>query len=257
MSIIVPAGNKNVEWSPKEETLVKTASVQVGGIQEEVNPLYEAAKIYIDAASDCCKECKKPKGLCECKKDEKPDVNKEDGKVPGVCDGTGPSWADKDTKSDVKSDVKSDSGAVVEVATPEGEKAEGDAKTDIAVAVDKIEEAVVELKDAAQISDAAEEAEIEIEIEDEPTGDVDKVDAGISEIPGKDVSQSEIIVESTPDPLCAEKKVKMDKSASTGEEFCKFAKLTPANRKKLSDYWVNMLGFPKDYVSLMVKDYEK
>ena len=41
------------------------------------------------------------------------------------------------------------------------------------------------------------------------------------------------------------------------EEFCKYAKLSPQNRAKLADYWVNMLGYPKDYVSLMTKDYEK
>jgi hypothetical protein len=33
--------------------------------------------------------------------------------------------------------------------------------------------------------------------------------------------------------------------------------LSKANRAKLSDYWTNMLGFPKDYVALMTKDYEK
>ena len=123
-------------------------------------------------------------------------------------------------------------------------------------------EVVVELKDAVGKSEVAEEKEIEIEIEED--GDKPKLEfevgekSVVPEIPGKDVSQSEIIVESKPDCGCmAKKEVKLEKSAATEEEFCRFAKLSPANRKKLGDYWKNMLGFPKDYVDLMVKDYEK
>ena len=248
MSIIVPAGNKNVEWSPKEEPMVKTASTATD-VKEEVSPLYEAAKTFIEA-SERCKDCNKPKGLCECKKEE------PKAELPNAA-------------------CADDKAPIVEIETPEGEKAEGDAKEKIEVALDKLEEVVVDLKDAVQQSDVAEEAEIEIEVEDN----------NMPEIPGKDVSQSDIIVESTPACACAEtkkevkeakkedknekkedkkeekkeekKEVVMDKSAATEEEFCKFAKLTPANRQKLAKYWKDALGYPADYVSLMVKDYEK
>jgi len=54
----------------------------------------------------------------------------------------------------------------------------------------------------------------------------------------------------------AEAEAGMDKSASANE-FCKFGKLSPQNRKKVAEYWKNALGYPADYVSLMVKDYEK
>ena len=140
-------------------------------------------------------------------------------------------------------------------------------------AVEKIDAAVVELKDAAQISDKAEEKEIEIEVEKVP-----EVKEVALDIPGKEISNNEIIVESTPDHTCscaakaksdaksdsassdaksdAKSDIKMDKSASSSEEFCRFAMLSKANKKKIADYWT-MLGFPKDYVALMTKHYEK
>lgn len=252
MSIIVPAGNKKINWSSKEEMLVKTASTEIPEVKEEVNALYEAAKTFV-AASECCKECKKPKNFCECKKEEskeekKDEVKKEAGCIDGKPVENKP-VENKPAEVSDKSVAKDDSAAILEVETPAGEKVEECAKEKIEVAVDKLEEVVVDLKDAVQKTDVAEEAEVEIEIED------DKAPS----IPGEEVSNSEIIVESTPACACAntKKEVVMDKAASTEEEFCRFAKLSPANKKKLGDYWTNMLGFPKDYVSLMVKDYEK
>lgn len=280
MSIIVPAGNKNVDWSPKEEEkLVKTASakdIKAVDVKEEVNYLYEAAKSFIEA-SDKCKECNKPKNLCECKKEEK--ETKQAGIIPGVPDGTGPHGmgpekgrgkgpcgkGGKDDKKDDKETSKDDKKDVIEVDIPEEGNCEDDLPfvvepvaekaseaTKMESAVDKIEEAVIELKEVVQEEkgETEEVAEVEFEVGDDKA----------PEIPGEEISNNEIIVESTPDVnACAKTKkdVAMDKSASTEEEFCRFAKLSPENRKKLANYWVNMLGFPKDYVGLMVKDYEK
>ena len=260
MSIIVPAGNKKVDWSPKEETMVKTASTGAE-VKEEVNALYEAAKSYVEAKAAMCKECKKPMNLCSCDKSD----------------------AKSDAKSDVKSDAKAEVKADVKTAGSSEVKPDSAVKSDSAssdstcglpppadvvtepvaeevgevskmeAAVEKIDEAVVELKEVVQEEkgETGEATEVEFEVSD------DKV----TDIPGKGISDSEIIVESTPALPCAcadtKKEVTMDKAAATEEEFCRFAKLSPANRKKLGDYWVNMLGFPKDYVSLMVKDYEK
>lgn len=246
MSIIVPAGNKNVAWSPKEEEkLQKTAAVGAE-IKEDVNPLYEAAKEFVKSAAGMCDKCNKPKNFCKCEKsDAKSDTKSE------VVDAGFDSAISSDEKS--SDDEKS---AIIEVESPAGEAAEEAGKGKIEEAVSKIEEAVTEIKDAAEIAGAAEEAEIEIEVDSVPD----------SEIPGKEISDSEIIVKSEPNmDACAcaakassdAKEVAMDKSAAAEEEFCKFAKLSSANRKKLADYWVNMLGFPKDYVSLMTKDYEK
>ena len=46
MSMITPAGHKNVDWAPKDGSLQKTASTEG---KEDVNPLYEAAKNYLQA----------------------------------------------------------------------------------------------------------------------------------------------------------------------------------------------------------------
>lgn len=235
MSIIVPAGNKNIAWSPKdEENLVKTASS--GSTSKETNPLYEAAKKFMATASDSCVECNKPMNLCEC-----------------LCD---------DSNAKEVSDVKVDDNSIVEVETKESEKMEETSKEAIKESVDKLEEVVTDLKDAVQKSDVAEESEIEIEICDDEAKDeeVNEVEIEIeddkeddkkeeTEVPGKDTSKEEIIVES--------EEPKMDKSAATDDEFCRFAKLSPENKKKLTSYWVNMLNYPKDYVALMTKDYEK
>ena len=67
MSIIMPAGNKKMEWSPKDETVVKTASVG-SEVKEEGNALYEAA-LSVTAGKKCekcggklCAECGKDPG---------------------------------------------------------------------------------------------------------------------------------------------------------------------------------------------------
>ena len=263
MSMIVPAGNMKIEWSPKDTNLVKTASTEV---KEEVNAVYEAAKLHL-ANSECCKECKAPKNFCKCEKaksDAKSDAKSSSTKTAGISDMNKAKSDSSDAKSDVgfeTSDKASDSvsdatsdSAIIEVESPVGEKAEGDSKGCIEVAVEKIEEGVAELKDAAQISEVSEE--IEIEVEAVPEAPVAKEVA--LDIPGKEISNNEIIVESTPEHTCScasKTKVTMDKSASS-EEFCRFAMLSKANKQKIKNYWT-MLGFPKDYVDLMTKDYEK
>jgi len=50
MTIVVPAGNKKVDWVPSENKLQKTASTEeIQDVQEESNPLYEAAKSFLAA----------------------------------------------------------------------------------------------------------------------------------------------------------------------------------------------------------------
>ena len=244
MSMIVPAGNKNVSWSPKAEVLTKVASTDAVA-QEEVNPLYEAAKKYAESlgiATENCEKCSKTP--CEC------------------------------------SEVAPSEVTSIEV-TPT------DKKEVVEVAVQKIEEAVGELKDAV-----CDEVEIDIDI-----GEPNEVSEVEIEIPGEKVNGGEIIVESEPKCACAtasanpfaaksdaksdsassdtkgssdaksdtsssDKKeakteIVMEKSANAEEKFVKLSMLSKENRKKLMDYWVNMEQFPKDYVALMVKDYEK
>ncbi len=286
--MIVPAGNKNVEWSPKETVLTKTASAGAE-VQEEVNPLYEAAKKYAESTR-VCEKCHKPGALCECAKSS--------------------SKGSSDVKSaacmaDEVAVVEVDDGAVVDGAPEAG-------KDPVEVAVEKIEEGVAEIKDAQGIPEKTEGADIKVE----DTGESKSLD-----IPGKEVQDSEIIVKSEPADACAcaaaaksdaksdaasssdaksdkksdlkaevkeevkvaasaassssdckdaassssdaksdkkaEVKIELEKAASVEEKFCKLSHISPANRKKVTDYWVNMLNYPKDFVALMVKDYEK
>ena len=210
MSIIVPAGNKNVVWSPSEKKatpLVKTAQVEdmvkdrgCDDVCEEHDPLFDAAKEFADQAG----------------------------------------------KGD---------GAVVEVEPAGAEKAEGEGKSELKDAVEEVKGAVEKLDVAVEKVEGAEEAEVEIEV-DEPD---EEVEIEIEDVPGEEeVSSGEVIVTSEPEKCaCAKDEKKEVKEAAVEEEFCRFGKLSPVNKKKVADYWTNALGFPKDYVNLMVKDYEK
>jgi len=264
MSIIMTAGNKKVEWSPKDDKLVKSASVQ-GEVKEETNPLYEAAKAVVEAGKKC-EKCGEKESECVCEEPKKDEVKKA-GKVPGVPDGTGPHGMGKEKGRGEgpcgEGGKESEETAVVDLppmGSPEGDvivepvAEEASEASKMEEAVEKIEEAVVELKEV-----------VEEEKDELPEGEVDEVeiDIGGDDIPGEEVSDSEIIVQSEPcaeSPLegcMAKEKGKVSKSASTEEEFCKFAKLSPANKAKLANYWTNMLGYPKDWVDLLTKDYEK
>jgi hypothetical protein len=147
------------------------------------------------------------------------------------------------------------SGDVQDAVAELVEKAEAAEEVAAAVeeAVSKVEEAVAEVKEAVGgceecaegLEDAAGDedvAEIEVDIET-PEEDAEEGD----KTPDAEEDDGEIVIESD--------EAEMEKSASS-EEFCKFAKLTPKNRKKVADYWVRMLGYPRDYVNLLVKDYE-
>ena len=223
MSIIMPSGNNKLDWSPKGK-MEKTASA---GAVAEVDELLVAAKSVIKAqAIEICPEN-------EATEPEHKDVTPAGG------------------PADIKEALEA-----VEVAVEQVHQKVEEAE-EVAGVVDEVE---VEIGD---VSD--ENKEIEIEIGDKPA-----------------VGGEDIIVESKPEEMtaCAAKKdekkdadkkdsgkkdsgkkasqePEMAKSASTPEEFCKFAMISPENKKKLKDYWVNALGYPADFVNLMVKDYEK
>ena len=48
-----------------------------------------------------------------------------------------------------------------------------------------------------------------------------------------------------------------EKTANTVGRFTRIASLSKETRDKVYDYYVNQLGYPKDYCKLMVTDYEK
>ena len=237
MSIIVPAGNKNVVWSPKEKktvTLVKTAQTSECCVDEkESDPLFDAAKDFAEQAG----------------------------------------------KGD---------GAVVEVETVGGEKLEEEGKSELKNAVEEVKDAVEKVEVAVEKVEGAEEAEVEVEVSDDDTVEVEVADEVPATIPGEEVKDGEVIVTSEPkvdecacaksdkkevveaakekkcdackkDPCECKKEDKKEevKEAAVEEEFCRFGKLSPVNKKKIANFWKDQLGYPKDYVDLMTKDYEK
>jgi len=228
MNIIVPAGRKP-EWVPSEDgKLQKTASTEEGlEVQEEVNPLYEAAKGFFEA-----KEAEEAEAqIKEAGDDEQGEEAVVEVEEPEV-------------------EEPEASGSVADAVREVEEKAEAaeEKVEQVLEAVEGIGEAVDAAKDAcSEIAgeDADEVVEVDIDIEDEGEGE---------ELGGDD-----LVIESEPEvEACgqiAAEEASMDKAASA-EEFCRYSMISGPNRKKLADYWINALGYPKDYVKLMVKDYE-
>lgn len=237
MSMIVPAGKHSVEWVPAAKKMTKTASE--GGEAEMVETdsreaLYEAAKGVVEAMdAEKCDKC--GKCPCGCANAEAGAMYEDDAAIVEVQDGE---------------------EAVEEVA----EEASIDA---VEEAVEKVEEAVEELKDAVEGAEDVEEAddavEVDVEIEEVPEEEEGiVVESNPLEGCGGPMAASEEKTkdgEEAEDTTEASEKISLEKAASS-EEFCKFAKLSPQNRKKLQNYWKNALGYPADYVSLMTKDYE-
>ena len=270
MTMITPVGGKGLlNWVPSESKLTKTASE--GEQPQERDELLEAAKSHLDevkeaseskgcSGEDCdkdasCDDCGCCKACCKCDKKE----TKEAG-----CDVCGDEMAivEIDGPADFGGDSAIESDEVIEEVSDDGfgavEEVEEGASEDSAVkevqeAVEKIKEAAEQIEEAVlnisdvQIEEEPEMEEVSIEIED----DVDELDAledaeGAEEVPG--------VIEDDEEEVDVEKE---GCTASSEEQFMKLAMISPSNRKKLVDYWTNVLNYPADYVKLMVKDYEK
>ena len=250
MSIIVPAGKKNVNWSPKETNFEKTASAE-GGVQEqdvEVDALYEAAKGVVEAAAAKEKECKECKcDPCECSKEENKSEVKKKAQI------------EVDVVEDVE-DVENVEDAVEDIVEDEVECPEEGRDQSISEAVAEVEQKAEEAEAVVEaVSEALESVEEAVQGVRDAAGVVEEVSDEVDiDIPGEEVVDGDVVVEGEPETegCMGEDEDSVEKVASS-EEFCKFAKLTPLNKKKLSNYWINMLGYPRDYVNLLTKDYEK
>jgi len=231
MSIIVPAGNKMVDWTKANEEMVKTASSDKE--EKSSDALFEAAKSFIEAKNNA--------------------VEKKAGIIPGVPDGTGPHGmgpeegrgmgpCGKGGKDGENEQDDQDTGVVVEPVAEEKQEAEK-----MESAVEKIEEGVQDLKEVVQeekgeLEDAGEEVDVvEIDIEED-------------KIPGEEVKNDEVIVEGENSEKTEKKETDEESVTTAGaeEEFCKFAKISAPNRKKLVQFWSKI--FPKEYVALMTKE---
>ena len=253
--MIVPAGKK-IDWAPSDDKLTKTASTEN---KEDINPLYEAAKSFFDnlkkqATEEEKKEDKKEEKKCEkcgktpcaceqAKLDEKtPEIKTEIPGVPGIPEAP---------KAEVS--VSADASSIADAVKKVEDKAEAaEAKIkQVEKAIDAVSDAAAAAKEVV-VDLGDEEVEIEVEV-DEGTED----DKGDKEVGEDIVVKSEPEIDAAACGTMASDKVAMDKSAATEEQFCRYSMISAPNRKKLVDYWVNQLGYPKDYVKLMVKDSEK
>jgi hypothetical protein len=119
-------------------------------------------------------------------------------------------------------------GEVEEVSESTGDEKAVECLED---AKDAIEEAV----DA--LGGGNDEVELEVEFEEDVVEDDIVADDG----------DEEIAVEASDEELAVE---------ASNDNWVKLSAISPKNRKQIYDYWSKQLGYPKDFVKLMVKDYE-
>jgi hypothetical protein len=270
MSIIMPAGNGRSDWSPNKG-LNKTAST--GTEETDKNLLYEAAKkVVAELGGECCG----PLGG----DDFQVDLVDDGGlgsEVSEVADEV------EDVVDDVEGDLGGDLGGDLDAVDGSVEEAVESAEVALEEAVDALQD----VKDAVggdvdvidDVDDGLDdEIEVEVEIDEAPVID-DGDDNG-----DDDNGDDELIIESEDDKCdacdgtghkavenqgntyCASsddeptesstEEAELEKEASSNE-FVKMSAISPTNRKKLYDYWTKQLDYPKDWVKLMVKDYEK
>lgn len=221
----MPSGKGSTDWLPK--VMVKTASNNEGEVSEQEqyrDDLFEAAKQVVANYEE-----------------------KEAAQGCGMAMG-GDELAETDA---VETDGVEFEGQVEEVA--EGEDA---AVECLERAQDAIEDAVECL--GGETEDAPVE-EFEMEVEEE-------VIEGGEECPtqkcatdeNETVEASEETVEASEEDEVVEAEDEEDEVVeASADDWVKLAEISPKNRKKIYDYWSRQLGYPKDFVKLMVKDYEK
>jgi len=236
MSYIFPSGTKrNILADSKDFDFEKGKEKDEGKIEEKTEEKKDIAEENKDAVVE--------------DKDFAFDAIKD---LPGL----------KDKATGILEEIKE---KVEEVAQVIEEKAD-----EAAVATKKVEEIAavvgdkVEEKKEEKVEEKVEEVskeeptEVEIEIEDEKK---DVSIPGVEEKPaeeveidiGKEVGPEDIVKKSKEAcPECG-KEVCSCTAKSKGE-FIRLAKLSPKNREAVREYWLG-LGFPKDYVDAMVRDY--
>ena len=214
---IMPSGNGAFDWVPKQTGLNKTASNNDGEVQEEQN--------YRDDLLEAAKKV-----------------------VAEYEELDGPEFGGDELAGD--SEVAGDADAV----EFEGDVNEVSEETEEADAVECLEEAKDAIERAVDCLDGGEgeeefEAEVDLEVEDET------VEGGMGCVTEDETDEEEC------DPECkeatSEEAEEEEVVEASANDWVKVAEISPKNRKKLVDYWGKQLGYPKDFVKLMVKDYEK
>lgn len=240
MSMITAMGSKPA-WSPKDDSkkeLVKTASTKVSdGTISDDSPLYLAAKAFFakkamdEIGGESCPTCGKTP--CEC--------------ADGKCDGLNTEDVAKtEVPEEVEIEITDDAPVATSVSESvkaieeSAEKAE-QVIEEVESAINEIENAVNNVKDVVNKGKGGEAKDIG-EKSDVP--DFGKKD-------DSDEKSEDIVVESEP-----EDKKEVDAcTAASKDQYVRLGHLSKENKGKVKSYWT-ALGFPKDYVDLMVKDHE-
>lgn len=244
MSIIMPAGNGRNDWFPKDK-LTKVASSNGQEVDSRDLLYQEAKRIVANMNEECCEDHLAFDDV------QAPLNEVAEEPVSDVSDVAGDDVVSGDTDAIL---------AKLTAALAEATAALADAKAKLegpsAVTPSSPSDIAVEEPKEVEIEIEKPEAEeIEIEIEDE-NGDEDDEDKdeecekGDEECEDEE-GDDEIIVESEEgDDDTSERR-------ASSNDWVKLSAISPNNRKKLYDYWTKQLGYPQDFVKLMVKDYEK
>lgn len=269
MSIITPVGYNNFEWVPsgKKEGLSKQASVGEPTVHETFkDALYQAAAKFVKAQAEKESEAEAevtPKDDVKEVKGENPFPKKEEKDDKSDKDDASKDKNDKaESTPEVKEEVSVDVQKAVSELVEKAEKAE-----DIAA---KVNDAVAGLEDVAnEIRDAVGATEAVIDVDKTNTegenasegldsGTPDEIEIEISDdnaldgsaptdMPGTSATPSDELIKSTTD-----ENADCTVCATAPSDFIKTAELSSETKKKLRSYWITQLGYPKEYVDLML-----
>lgn len=294
MTLVTPSGFSNFDWSPKNEGLTKTASTGETA-KSDKDLLYEAAFKFVKAQEDKKEEKKEDKGEEKSEKkedkgeekseksenpfkkgDDKDDdkgEEKSEGGDDKPCDT--PPCDDGKVNSDPAADIQKAVGELVEKSNKADETAQK-----VQEAVTQLDEAVQQVKEVAGVAEAAVEGiegaegevpgvvgdmpsvdEVEIEIggpDDAPSSDFNEVSAPSSDM-GSPMGSPSGMGSGMGNELLGdgvEKESTMGLTADANS-YVKLSSVSKETAKKVTTFWKDYLGYPEDYVKLMVKNYEK
>ena len=258
MTLITPVGNSDFSWLPKGE-MTKMASTG------------NEPKSYKDNMGDIAKLILMKKAEKDAEKAEKDDKPKDD--KPKDEKSEKPDFGKKEEKADDKpaekiDDKPADKAPEVDVQKAVSDLVEKSNKAEeIAVkveeAVTKVEEAVQGVKEAVgaecgeckdkKVEEIVAPTALDVAPETAPEADkvmpVDGMGGGLDvnvELPEEPCKKDEIVIESD-QPLMA----------SSPNDFVRLASVSKETRDRVYKFWKEYLGYPEDYVALMVKNYEK
>jgi hypothetical protein len=236
--IITPTGNSGFSWVPQNLNNGLTKKASTDKTSDEVD--YKDALAL--AAKTVLAQLEEENAVAD---DLGGEVSEDVGEVVEEAKSVTEAVEDlKDAAEAVESAVAQETGVEVE-----GE--------DVA---DSVEIDISDISDVSDVSNDAGVEEIEIEItDDEESAESDKDE---DKVPGVADKKDDFVKESDEDKkdcdheedeeCCEEPDVE-----ASGNGFVKLSSISDETKKKIMEYWVKQLKYPKDYVALMAKNYDK